>query len=93
MTQSTQDILKNILNNYGMTICSESKRLQGILQDRTSESKGKIKALVLVAEENVVNELFKSTYHQVYIRGQFPTALTQWGTDPFFLFFFNEPSQ
>ncbi|PEQ95193.1 hypothetical protein CN481_04870 [Bacillus sp. AFS006103] len=65
MTQSTQDLLKNILNHYGMTICSESKRLQGILQDRTIESKGKIKALVSVAEENVVHELFKSSDHQV----------------------------
>ncbi|WP_144555450.1 YARHG domain-containing protein [Bacillus sp. X1(2014)] len=65
MTQSTQDVLKNILNIYGITICSESKRLQGILQDWAIESKGKIKALVSVAEENVVNELFKNADHQV----------------------------
>lgn len=65
MTQSTRNILKNLINNYGITICSESKRLQGILQDLTSESKGKVKALVSVAEENVVNELFKSSNSRV----------------------------
>jgi hypothetical protein len=65
MAQSTQDILKNLIKNHGISICSESKRFQGILQDLTSESKGKVKALVSVAEESVVNDLFKSSEDRV----------------------------
>ncbi|ULT56760.1 YARHG domain-containing protein [Neobacillus drentensis] len=85
MEQPTQDILKNLIRNHGISICSESKRLQGILQDLTSESKGKVKALVSVAEENVVSDLYKHSggridyalYNRLVTRVQQNTAIEQ----------------
>lgn len=93
MARKVEEVLKELIRNRGMSVCSEPKRLQAMLRDLTTEHKGKIKALVSVVEENIAEELFWQTgreidhhvYHRVVMKLHQDAAIDQnmseWAVD------------
>jgi hypothetical protein len=65
MAYTLEEALRNLLQQYSISICSEPKRLQAMLQDLTMEHKGKIKALISAIEEGIINELIQYSGEQV----------------------------
>jgi hypothetical protein len=93
MKEKTEDILKDIIQNRGIEVCADSKRLQSMLYDLTEENKGKIKAIISALEENLVSELMNHSASQIDIifynrlvtklnqDGAIDQAIAEWAVD------------
>lgn len=65
MKKDVEIVLKNLIEEYGMELCSNKIKLMGLLMDLCSQYEREVRILIKVLDANIICEILKGTKKEI----------------------------
>lgn len=65
MKKDVEIVLKNLIEEYGMELCSNKIKLMGLLMDLCSQYEREVRILIKVLDTNIISEILKGTKKEI----------------------------